>query len=55
MPANLALDAENLNIQLSEVVGEALKEFNLIENYGTLNLVPLNVKQELKFIGKSLF
>ena len=52
MPANLAVDSENLNIQLSEVVGEAIKEFNLIENSGSLNLVPLNVKQELKFIGQ---
>jgi type IV pilus assembly protein PilM len=50
LPANLAVDAENLNIEMSEVVGEAIKEFNLIENYGNLNLVPLNVKQELKFI-----
>ena len=52
LPANLAVDSENLNIQLSEVVGEAIKEFNLIENFGSLNLVPLNVKQELKFIGQ---
>lgn len=52
LPANLAVDSENLNIQLSEVVGEAIKEFNLIENCGSLNLVPLNVKQELKFIGQ---
>ena len=52
LPANLAVDSENLNIQLSEVVGEAVKEFNLIKNCGSLNLVPLNVKQELKFIGQ---
>ena len=52
LPANLTVDSENLNIQLSEVVGEAIKEFNLIENCGSLNLVPLNVKQELKFIGQ---
>ena len=50
LPANLEVDSENLNIQLSEVVGEAIKEFNLIENCGSLNLVPLNVKQELNFI-----
>ena len=50
MPANLDVDSENLNIQLCEAVGEAIKEFNLIKNYGSLNLVPLNVKQELKFI-----
>ena len=36
LPANLAVDAENLNIQLSEVVGEAIKEFNLIENMVSL-------------------
>lgn len=52
LPANLAVDAENLNIQLSEVVGEAIKEFNLLDNSGSLNLVPLHVKQELKFIGQ---
>ena len=52
LPANLVVDSENLNIQLSEVVGEAVKEFNLIKNCGSLNLVPLNVKQELKFIGQ---
>ena len=52
LPSNLNLDSENLNIQLSEVVGEAIKEFSLIENCGSLNLVPLNVKQELKFIGQ---
>lgn len=50
LPANLAVEADNLNIELSEVVGEAIKEFNIIENYGSLNLLPLNVKQELKFI-----
>lgn len=50
LPANLVNDADNLNIELSEVVGEAINEFNLIENRGKLNLVPLNVKQELKFI-----
>ena len=50
LPANLAVDAEDLNIQLSEVVGEAVKEFNLMENCGSLNLLPQNVKQELKFI-----
>ena len=52
LPANLAVDAENLNIQFSEVVGEAIKEFNLLDNSGSLNLVPLHVKQELKFIGQ---
>ena len=52
LPANLAQDSQNLNIQLSEVVGEAIKEFSLIENCGRLNLVPINVKQELKFIGQ---
>ena len=35
---------------MSEVVGEAIKEFNLIENYGNLDLIPQNVKQELRFI-----
>ena len=50
LPANLAVDVESLNIEMSEVVGEAINEFNLIENYGNLDLVPLNVKQELKFI-----
>ena len=50
LPANLVNDADNLNIELSEVVGEAINKFNLIENRGKLNLVPLNVKQELKFI-----
>ena len=50
LPENLVNDADNLNIELSEVVGEAINEFNLIESRGKLNLVPLNVKQELKFI-----
>ena len=50
LPTNLALDSKNLNMQLSEVVGEAVREYNLIENSTSLNLVPLNVKQELKFI-----
>ena len=52
LPENLASDAENLNIQLSEVVGEAIKEFNLLGNSGSLNLVPSHVKQELRFIGQ---
>ena len=52
LPANLAQDSESLNLSLSEVVGEAVKEFNFIENSGSLNLVPLNVKQELKFISQ---
>jgi type IV pilus assembly protein PilM len=50
LPANLALEANNLNFQLSEVVGEAVKEFKLVENSGSLNLIPFNVRQELKFI-----
>ena len=52
LPANMSANDDNLNIQLSEVIGEAIKEFNLIKNYGSLNLLPLNVKQELKFIGQ---
>ena len=52
LPANMSANDDNLNIQLSEVIGEAIKEFNLIKNYGSLNLL-LNVKQELKFIGRN--
>ena len=37
-------------MQVSEVVGEAIKEFNKIENNNRLNLLPSHVKQELKFI-----
>lgn len=43
-------DAENMNFQISDVVGVALKEFDLSKDVYALNLVPLNVKQELKFI-----
>ena len=52
LPANMSANDDNLNIQLSEVIGEAIKEFNFNKNYGSLNLLPLNVKQELKFIGQ---
>lgn len=50
LPVNLALETNNLNFQLSEVVGEAIKEFKLVENSRKLNLIPINVQQELKFI-----
>lgn len=50
LPVNLALETNNLNFQLSEVVGEAVKEFKLVENSRKLNLIPNNVQQELKFI-----
>lgn len=50
LSANLALNSDDLNFQLSEVVGEAVKEFKLIENCGSLNLLPQNVRLELKFI-----
>ena len=50
LSADLVSNSKNLNFQLSEVVGEAVKEFDLIKNCGSLNLVPLNVKLELKFI-----
>ena len=49
-PPKIATESGNLNFQISESVGEAIKEFNLIENKGSLNLLPLNVRQELKFI-----
>ena len=32
------------------MVGEAIKEFKLVENSRKLNLIPINVQQELKFI-----
>ena len=50
LPVNLALETNNLNFQLSEVLGEAVKEFKLVENSRKLNLIPINVQQELKFI-----
>ena len=43
-------DRDTLNFELSEVVGEAIKEFKLVENGGNLNLLPLAIRQELKFI-----
>lgn len=46
----LDADRDTLNFELSEVVGEAIKEFKLVENYGNLNLLPLAIRQELKFI-----
>ena len=46
----LDLDRDTLSFELSEVVGEAIKEFKLVENYGNLNLLPLNIRQELRFV-----
>lgn len=49
---NLDLDRDTLNFELSEVVGEALKEFRLVKNYGNLNLLPLGIQQEIIFNRK---
>lgn len=46
----LDADRDTLNFELSEVVGEAIKEFELVENSGNLNLLPVAIRQELKFI-----
>jgi len=46
----LDADRDTLNFELSEVVGEAIKEYKLVENGGNLNLLPLAIRQELKFI-----
>ena len=52
LPSNLDPSNREINIELTEAIGQALIRFNQIENIGSLNLLPLKAKQELKFIGQ---
>ena len=46
----VSADSEDLNFQLSEVIGEAIHSFNLVRKSTGFNLLPLRIQQELKFI-----
>ena len=46
----VSADSSDLNFQLSEVIGEAIRGFNLVTKSTGFNLLPLRIQQELKFI-----
>ncbi len=46
----VSAESSDLNFQLSEVIGEAIRGFNLVTKSTGFNLLPLRIQQELKFI-----